>query len=63
MEEDKLEQLFKLGALLELIGKCSEIVQSEGLCGGHRGYVDDMLTSISNEVFNEIENRKKDINS
>lgn len=56
--EDKIELLIKLGTLDELIGKCKELVQGEGLVGGHRGYVDQSLTDASNAVYTALEELK-----
>lgn len=61
MNEEKLEELFQLGVLIELLGKCKEIVQLNGILGGHRGYNDDMLNDIMNEVYSEIERLKEEL--
>lgn len=61
MDNENLEKLFKLGLLYELIDKSKEIVQTENLCGGYRGYVDDLLATIGKEVYNQIEDVKNNI--
>lgn len=58
--DNKVNDLAKLGALYELLGKCKEIVQGEGLVGGHRSYVDDMLTDVKNEVHDALEKLKSE---
>jgi hypothetical protein len=49
---EELEYLFKLQAFLDA---AKQIVQGEGIVGGHRGVVDDCLTTCCNEVYDRIE--------
>lgn len=58
MDNGNLEKLFKLGLLHELISKSKEIIQTEGFCGGYRGCTDELLGSIENEIYREIEDLK-----
>lgn len=53
---EELENLFKLQAFLDA---AKNLVQGQGLVGGHRGNVDDCLTICSNEVFDRIEELNK----
>ena len=59
--DKKLDELFTLGALYEIIDKAREIVQHNGLVGGHRGSVDSSLTDSYNEVYERIEELKKEL--
>ena len=59
--DNQLEVLLKVGSLMELLEKSKEIVQSNGIVGGHRGYVDSMLNDIINEVDNEMERLKGEL--
>jgi hypothetical protein len=52
---EELENLIKLQAFIEA---AKEIVQGQGIVGGHRGNVDDCLTICSNEVYDRIEELK-----
>lgn len=60
--EDKVEKLVQLAALVELLSKCKEIVQGNDLVGGHRGNVDEYLTSAQNEAFDALEELKGELN-
>jgi hypothetical protein len=52
---EELENLIKLQAFLDA---AKQIVQGEGIAGGHRGMVDDCLTTCVNEVYDRIEEIK-----
>ena len=59
--DNQLEVLLKVGSLMELLEKSKEIVQSNAIVGGYRGYVDSMLNDIINEVDNEMELLKEEL--
>lgn len=61
MNNKDLETLINLGVLGELINKCKELIQANGLLNGHRGYADDMLGDIGNEIYEEIEKMKNEL--
>lgn len=52
------EELVSLIQLQGFLAKAKELVQIEGLVGGHRGTVDDMLTDCITMVLDEIERKK-----
>lgn len=61
MNEEIVERVCKVQLVYELISKVKEIVQEENICGGHRGYVDDILATVEFELDNEIKNLKKQL--
>jgi len=59
--DEKFDEIFKLGALFELIDRCREIVQQEGFLGGHKGSLDSSLTDALNDVFEKLEELKAEV--
>lgn len=59
--DEKVEQIAKLAALYELLSKCQELVQGEGIVGGHRGNVDSLLMDAKNEAYEALETAKKEL--
>ena len=53
--DDELVNLIKLQGALD---HARQLVQMEGLLGGHGGDVDSYLTSCANILYDEIEKRK-----
>ena len=58
--EEKFEEMIKLNTLMEMIYKCRELVQENGIVGGARGNVDEALIEVENYIYNEIEKKKEE---
>lgn len=59
--DEKIEKLAKLGALYEMLYKCKELIQIDGVLNGARSEADGYITDAQNLAYEEMEKLKKDI--
>lgn len=55
-----MNELIKLKTLFELIELCRTYEQGHNILGGHKSYLDQILTEIYNYVFLEIQKLEKE---